>query len=74
MEKQATVLNTANGRIAYRFHARDLHLVMGPAALGLQARDDGAPAGAVGPRAMDQDDMRDGSSHPRQRADHARPT
>src|SRR4030095_9708107 len=32
MEKQATVLNKANGRIAYRFHARDLHLVMGPAA------------------------------------------
>lgn len=24
-------LNDANGRIAYRFHARDLHLVMGPA-------------------------------------------
>jgi thiol-disulfide isomerase/thioredoxin len=30
--KQATVSNDANGRIAYRFHARDLHLVMGPAA------------------------------------------
>jgi thiol-disulfide isomerase/thioredoxin len=29
-EREATVLNTANGRIAYRFHARDLHLVMGP--------------------------------------------
>ena len=24
------MLNKANGRIAYRFHARDLHLVMGP--------------------------------------------
>jgi thiol-disulfide isomerase/thioredoxin len=32
VKKQATVLNKANGRIAYRFHARDLHLVMGPAA------------------------------------------
>src|SRR5207247_1066176 len=32
--KQATVLNRANGRIAYRFHARDLHLVMGSAAPG----------------------------------------
>ena len=32
--KQVTVLNKANGRIAYRFHARDLHLVMGPAARG----------------------------------------
>ena len=30
--KQATVLHRANGRIAYRFHARDLHLVMGPTA------------------------------------------
>jgi hypothetical protein len=29
--KQAIALNKANGRIAYRFHARDLHLVMGPA-------------------------------------------
>src|SRR4030095_15242552 len=27
MKKQFTVLNQANGRIAYRFHARDLHLV-----------------------------------------------
>jgi thiol-disulfide isomerase/thioredoxin len=26
----AVVLNRAGGRIAYRFHARDLHLVMGP--------------------------------------------
>jgi Thioredoxin like C-terminal domain len=30
--KQATVLNEADGQIARRFHARDLHLVMGPAA------------------------------------------
>jgi thiol-disulfide isomerase/thioredoxin len=36
--KQATVLNQANGRIAYRFHARDLHLVMGPAARGRSVR------------------------------------
>ncbi len=34
VEREAMVLNTANGRIAYRFHARDLHLVMGPAARG----------------------------------------
>src|SRR4029079_7885676 len=27
---EAGVLNAAAGRIAYRFHARDLHLVMGP--------------------------------------------
>jgi thiol-disulfide isomerase/thioredoxin len=29
--RQATVLGSPNGRIVYRFHARDLHLVMGPA-------------------------------------------
>ena len=32
------VLNKAQGRIAYRFHARDLHLVMGPAARGAAVR------------------------------------
>ena len=38
MDQQATVLKTANGRITYRFHARDLHLVMGPAARGTSVR------------------------------------
>jgi hypothetical protein len=38
MKKAAAALNKANGRIAYRFHARDLHLVMGPAAQGTRAR------------------------------------
>jgi len=28
--RQATVLGKPDGRISYRFHARDLHLVMGP--------------------------------------------
>jgi thiol-disulfide isomerase/thioredoxin len=32
MGREAIVLNEPNGQIAYRFHARDLHLVMGPAA------------------------------------------
>ena len=32
--KEAILLNQPNGRIVYRFHARDLHLVMGPAASG----------------------------------------
>ena len=32
MGKEATALNQPNGRIVYRFHARDLHLVMGPGA------------------------------------------
>ena len=34
----AIMLNEVNGRIAYRFHARDLNLVMGPAARGTSAR------------------------------------
>jgi thiol-disulfide isomerase/thioredoxin len=49
--EQATVLNEANGTIAYRFHARDLHLVMGPAARGTSVRFrvliDGQPPGAA---------------------------
>jgi thiol-disulfide isomerase/thioredoxin len=32
VDRYATVLNAADGRIAFRFHARDLHLVMTPAA------------------------------------------
>jgi thiol-disulfide isomerase/thioredoxin len=36
--KHASVLNGANGRLAYRFHARDLHLVMRPAAPGTAVR------------------------------------
>jgi thiol-disulfide isomerase/thioredoxin len=43
----AIVLSRANGRIAYRFHARDVHLVMGPAARGstvrFRVRLDGQP-------------------------------
>jgi thiol-disulfide isomerase/thioredoxin len=38
VQKPAITLNKANGRIAYRFHARDLHLVMGPAAQGAPVR------------------------------------
>jgi thiol-disulfide isomerase/thioredoxin len=51
LTKEAAVLNHANGRIAYRFHARDLHLVMGPAARGTSVRFrvliDGQPPLAV---------------------------
>jgi thiol-disulfide isomerase/thioredoxin len=36
--RQAIVLNQSGGRIAYRFHARDLHLVMGPAEPGTPVR------------------------------------
>jgi thiol-disulfide isomerase/thioredoxin len=51
MGKQATVLTKANGRIAYCFHARDLHLVMGPSVPGTPVRFrvliDGQPPGAA---------------------------
>lgn len=44
-------LDKPNGRIAYRFHARDVHLVMGPAARGTPVRFrilvDGRPPGAA---------------------------
>ncbi len=36
--RQAIVLNKSGGRIAYRFHARDLHLVMGPTEPGTSVR------------------------------------
>ena len=46
---QAAVLNKPGGRIAYRFHARDLHLVMKPPRRGVAARFrvsiDGQPPG-----------------------------
>jgi thiol-disulfide isomerase/thioredoxin len=38
MGSEATVLHAPVGRIAYRFHARDLHLVMGPATRGTSVR------------------------------------
>ena len=38
MGTQATVLNKASGRIVYRFHARDVHLVMGPSRPGSSVR------------------------------------
>jgi thiol-disulfide isomerase/thioredoxin len=49
IKQHATVLSKANGRIAYRFHARDLHLVMGPATSAKPVRFrvliDGQPPG-----------------------------
>jgi thiol-disulfide isomerase/thioredoxin len=51
MEEEAATLNTANGQIAYRFHARDLHMVLGPAtpgsSIGFRVRIDGQPPGAA---------------------------
>jgi thiol-disulfide isomerase/thioredoxin len=59
VKKQAIALNKANGRIAYRFHARDLHIVMGPAARGTSVRFrvliDGQPPGAA--HGVDVDDQ-----------------
>jgi thiol-disulfide isomerase/thioredoxin len=47
MTEQAATLNATNGSIFYRFHARDLHLVMGPARRGtatwFRVRIDGLP-------------------------------
>jgi len=34
VESRASVLNGTEGRVAFRFHARDVHLVMGPPAPG----------------------------------------
>ena len=53
MGSETTVLHAANGRIEYRFHARDLHLVMGPATRGTSVRfrvflDGQAPGAAHG--------------------------
>jgi len=45
----AAALDKANGRVVYRFHARDVHLVMGPSARGSSVRFrvllDGHPPG-----------------------------
>jgi hypothetical protein len=49
MQPERVVVNVPGGRIAYQFHARDLHLVMGPVAHGasipFRVRLDGLPPG-----------------------------
>ena len=51
MQRQAIRLNQTNGRIVHRFHARDVHLVMGPAERGTKVRFrvlvDGKPPGVA---------------------------
>jgi thiol-disulfide isomerase/thioredoxin len=51
MGTHATVLNKLSGQIVYRFHARDVHLVMGPGRPGSSVRFrvtiDGQPPGAA---------------------------
>ena len=62
VEKETSVLTKANGRIVCRFHARDLHLVMGPAARGssvpFRVTIDGRPLGAA--HGADVDDQGNG--------------
>jgi len=64
VQKQAIVLNAADGRIVYQFHARDLHLVMGPAARGTSVRFrvlmDGQMAGAA--HGVDVDEQGNGTT------------
>ena len=61
--KNGVLLNKANGKISYGFHARDLHLVMGPAARGTLVKFrvliDGKPPGAA--HGIDVDDQGYGS-------------
>jgi thiol-disulfide isomerase/thioredoxin len=51
MGSESVALNTAGGRLAYRFHARDVHLVMAPGTPGSPVRFrvliDGEPPGAA---------------------------
>jgi thiol-disulfide isomerase/thioredoxin len=61
--RQAAVLNASGGQIAYRFHARDLHLVMAPARDVQRVRFrvllDGDPPGAA--HGIDTDEHGEGS-------------
>jgi thiol-disulfide isomerase/thioredoxin len=59
LQDEAAVLNKATGRIVYNFHARDLHLVMGPATrskpVQFRISIDGKPPGAA--RGVDVDEQ-----------------
>ena len=63
VKPEAIVLNQAEGRIVYRFHARDLHLVMGPPGRGTPVRFrvllDSQPPGAA--HGADVDDQGNGT-------------
>ncbi len=60
--REAIVLQKAGGRIVYRFHARDLHLVIGPSVRASTVRFrvliDGKPPGAA--HGLDVDDQGNG--------------
>jgi hypothetical protein len=63
VRKDAAALNKASGSITYRFHARDLHLVMGPAVPGTSVKFrvliDGKPPGAA--HGVDVDEQGNGT-------------
>ena len=64
IERDRLTLHSPGGRLAYHFHARDLHLVMGPAARGASVRfrvsvDGHAPEAAHG---GDVDERGDGTA------------
>jgi Thioredoxin like C-terminal domain len=63
VQRQAIVLNAPGGGIVYRFHARDLHLVMRPPAPGTSVRFrvllDGQPPEAA--QGTDVDDQGNGT-------------
>jgi hypothetical protein len=63
VKKEAAALDEPNGVIVYRFHARDLHLVMGPAepgrSVGFRVLIDGKPPGAA--HGIDVDEQGNGT-------------
>ena len=65
LKRGAAALNKADGRMVYRLHARDLNLVMGPAARGASVRFrlliDGRPPGAD--HGSDVDEQGNGTAH-----------
>jgi hypothetical protein len=61
--RESAVLEESGGRVVYRFHARDLHVVMGPARgaspVRFRVRIDGQPPGAA--HGGDVDDQGNGT-------------
>jgi thiol-disulfide isomerase/thioredoxin len=59
LQQEAAVLNQPNGRIVYRFHARDVNLVMAPgrpdAPVRFRVLIDGSPPGAAHGLDVDED-------------------
>lgn len=64
LEKQSVILKKEGGKIVFRFHARDLHLVMGPETAGKAVRFrvllDGSPPGSS--HGLDIDEQGNGTA------------